>query len=271
MASVIEKSHLPVAFHSNESDFPSLIKWVKSIPASNPAQDYLAIAAVIEQEIEPIISEKAPQITMQGNVLSSEITQSKGFIYQREKVLSSILDPTLLSLLNSEIPINESIVHTKTKQKVDKLGKVILLICRTDGDQSTLEYFCQGAIQEINRIKATINGSFSISAQALISDSPSFSRLTNSEEPCLLPNALEINQSIDQSIEMSEQSILALDPREGLILERHFDHGEREETNTELLVALENGQIVTTTEKSKVETSFIGLKYESEEFISLEL
>ena len=55
MASSVEKSNLPMAFLSNERDFPSLIKWIASIPASHLPQDYLSIAVVIQQQIEPIV------------------------------------------------------------------------------------------------------------------------------------------------------------------------------------------------------------------------
>jgi hypothetical protein len=204
---------------------------------------------------------------MQGNVLSSEITQSKGFINQRKEVLPSILDPAFLPLLNSdETPLKESIVLTKTEERVNKLSKVILLICRINKDQSTLEYFCHGAIQEINRMRDTIKGSFSVSAQALISDSPCFSHLADSAEPRLLASPQD---SINQSIEKSEQPVFALEPREGLMLKRHFDHGESEETNTQLSVALKGDEIVTTQKKNIVTSVFTDLRYESEESISL--
>lgn len=267
MSSVVE-SNLPMAFSSNERDFPSLIKWVESIPGSHLPQNYLAIAVAIQQEIEPIIREKEPRIVMQGNLLSSEITQSKGFINQRKEVLPSILDPAFLPLLNSdEIHLKESIVLTQTEEKVNKLVKVILLICRIDKDQSNLECFCQGAIQEINGMRNLIKGSFSVYAQALISDSPCFSHLANSAEPLLLAGPQDsMNQPI---VENSEQQVFVLEPREGLILERHFDHGERKRTNTKLSVALKGNEIVTTQEKNIVKSVFTDLRYESEEPVSL--
>lgn len=261
------QSNLPLAFLSNERDFPSLIKWVESIPVSHLTQDYLAIAVVIQQDVEPIIRKKEPQIALQGNVLSSEITQSKGFIYQREKLLPSRLDPAFLPLLNSdETPLRESIVLTKTEETVNKLSKVILLICRIDKDQSTLEYFCQGAIQEINRMRDSIKGSFSVSAQALISDSPCFPPLADSAEPRLLASPQDL---INQSIEKREQPVFALEPREGMILERHFDHGKKEETDMQLSIVLKDHEIVTTQKKNIVNSNFTDLRYESEESISL--
>lgn len=267
MASSVEKSNLPMAFLSNERDFPSLIKWIASIPASHLPQDYLSIAVVIQQQIEPIVRKKEPQITMHGNVLSPEISQSKGFINQRREVLPSILDPEFLPLLNSdEIPLKESIVLTKTEERINKLSKVILLISRTDKDESTLEYFCQGAIQEITRMRDAIKGSFSVSTQALISDSPCFSHFADSVEPRLIAGPQD---SINQSKEKSEQPVFALEPREGRILERHFDHGENEETNTLLSVSLEDDKIVTTQKKNMIKSEFFDLRYESEDLISL--
>ena len=55
-----------------------------------------------------------------------------------------------------------------------------------------------------------------------------------------------------------------LQPREGLILERHFDHVESEETNTQLSVALKSDEIVTTQKKNIVKSEFTDLRYESE-------
>ena len=267
MSCVVEKSTLPISFLSDERDFPSLIKWVESIPVSHLPQDYLAIAVVIQQGIEPIIRKKEPQIAMQGNVLSSETTQSKGFIKQRKEMLLSNLDPDFIPLLNSaETPLKESIFLTKTEERVNKLSKVVLLICRVDKDKSTLEHFCQGAAQEINRMRDSIKGSFSVSAQALISESSCFPHLTKSAEPRLLGSPQD---SINQSIQKSEQPLFALEPRAGLIVERHFDHGEVEETHAQLSFALKGDEIVTTQKKNIVKSKFTDLRYESEDSISL--
>jgi hypothetical protein len=264
MTSVVENSNLPITFLSNEQDFPSLIQWVESIPASHPPQNYLAIAVVIQQEIEPIIRNKGPQIVMQGNVLSSEIAQSRGFIRQWRDVTSSIVDPAFLPLLGSEgTPLKESMILIKIGTRVNKLRKVILFICHIDRDQSTLECFCRGAVQEIHRMRDTIIGSFSVSAQALMSDSPCFSDLADSAEPRLLAQ-----DSTNQSIERSEQPVFALEPRGGLMLERHFDYGEREVNNTQLSLALDDDEILTTQTRHIIKSEFIDLRYEEDVMFS---
>lgn len=267
MSCILAKSNLRMTFLSNEGDFPSLISWVQSMPVVYPPQDYLAIAVVIQQEIEPIIRKEEPRIALQGNDLPFEITQSKGFIDQWKEISPSSLDPAFLPFLNSEgTPLNESIVLTKAEERINKLSKIILLICRVDKDKSTFEYFCQRAEQEINRMRDSIKGSFSVSAQALISDShsPCFSLIANSAEP------KPINQSIEESEqEESEQPIFTIEPRKGLIWERHFDHRENEETTTQLLVELKDDKIITTKKKNIGVTVFADLRYESNESISL--
>lgn len=256
-----------MAFLSNERDFPSLIKWVESFPVSYLPQNYLAIAVVIQQEIEPIITKQESQIAMQGNVLSSEITQSKGFIHERKERMPSWVDPAFLPLLDAEeTPLKESIVLTKIEEKVNKLSKVILLIGRIDKDKSTLDCFCQVAVQEINIMRDSMKDSFSVSAQALTSESSCFSHLINPAEsrPLVSPQDL-----INQSIEESEPLVSAFELREGFLLEKHFDHGETEKTNTQLSVTLKDGIITTAQEKNIVKTEFTDLRYESKSSISL--
>jgi hypothetical protein len=266
MSGIAVKRNLPIAFSINAMDSQSLTHWLESIPVSQPPQEYVTIAVVIQSKIEPVVRCKEPQITMHGNVLSSEITQSKGFIYQQEGgVLASALDPAFLPLLNSdETPLRESIVLTKTTEQVNMLSTVILLTFRTCGDQSALRSVCQRVIQQISGRGDPVEGS-SVSAHALISDSPCISHLTSSEVPLLLASS----QDSIQSVESSERRVFVLEPRQGLILERHFDHGVVEETNTRLTFALVGAKIVTEQKKSVVMSSFDDARFESEIQISL--
>lgn len=259
--SCVIKSDLPIAFLSNDRDFPELIKWVQSIPGSHLPQNYLAIAFVIQQEIEPIIRKKEPQIEMQGNVLPSKITQSKKFNFLRKEVFPSKLDPAFLPLINSaETPLRDSIILTKTEEKVNSISKNIIFVGCMDKDQSTLEYFCRGVIQEINRVKDSIQGSFSVSAQASVSESPCLPHLADSAHPHLLVSSHDVST---QSLAIGEQPVFTLEPKKGVILERHFDHGEFEEARTQLSVALEGDEIVTTQENKFLIGNFTDLRYKS--------
>lgn len=259
-------NHLPMTFSSNERNFSSLIESVESIPVSRQPQDYLAIAIVIQQDIKPLIRIKEPQIAMEGNVLSSKITQSKGFGNQL-KIFPSILDPVFLPLLNSnEIHLKESIIATRTEERVKKISKVLLLICRIDKDKSALESTCEGAIEELIRMRDSIKGPFNVSVKALMSESAGFSRLTNSLEPRLLASPQD---AISQSVEVREQPVFKLEPKKGVLLERHFDHRESEETVTKLSFSLEGDEIITTQKKNVVKSEFTDLRYESEASFSL--
>ena len=105
MACTIQ-SNTPLYVSSNDQNFNSLVKCLESIPVSYESQDFLAIAVVIQQEVEPIIRQNEPQIKMEGNVLSADITQSKGFKNQLKILPSQLLDPAFLPYLNSsEIPL----------------------------------------------------------------------------------------------------------------------------------------------------------------------
>ena len=171
MAAAVDKSDLSMRFSCNEQDFPRLSQWLRSILNAVPTQDYLSIAVVIEQAIAPIIRKQAAQIEGQGNVLSSAITQSL-----KQTQVWGALDPAFVSLLNAdEISVKESMHFTKTEEKVDRLSKVILFIWRIDQDQGTLEYGCQAAMQQINETRQIIDGSFTVFAQAVVGQIPSFS------------------------------------------------------------------------------------------------
>lgn len=266
--SVTSASNAPMIFVSNARGLSDLNNWVSSISDSHPAQDYLAIAVVIQQSIEPIVRAQKAQIQMKGNVLPAEITQSKGFIRQTKDILPSRIDPAFLPFLNSEeAPLRESLVLTKSQEAVTSLSKVILLIGRIDKDQSTLEYFCEGAMQGVNSLVETMEGSFTVSAQALISDAPCLPHLADSAELRLLASPQD---SKEERVASSEQSAFTLEPGKGLILERHFEQVEIEESTTELSIRLEEGTVTTKQEKDIKISRFEDVRYESESSISLE-
>lgn len=236
-------------------NFQNLIAWVKSIPSSHVSQNYLALAVVIQQEVEPIITKNEAKMAMEGNVLSPEIAQS----VMQTKVFSK-LDPAYSSLLtSSEIYLKESTFFTSTKENVNKLSRVIFLISRTDKDGVVLETVCQAAIEELISAKNSITGPFNYFAQALISDeSPCFPSFISSSEPNLLEYAQEISNSF-------EQPEFTLESGECLLLEKHFTHGEVETTQAHLSVILEDGIVRTGLQKHTNHASFADLRYESEE------
>jgi hypothetical protein len=265
--SVTLESNLSDTYLFDEGNFPSLTTWIESIGVSYAPKNYLALAVVIQQEIEPIMRKKEPEITMRGNVLTSEITQSKAFSRELKILSSKLLDPAFPPILNSQnTPLSESIIVTRVEETVNKISKVILLVARIDHDKSALELFCQGSIYELNRVRNSIKGPFKVSAQTLSSESPCFSHLTNSAEPHLLTI---LQDSTNQSLEKSEKPVFTLEPKEGVLLEKHFEHGESETTNTELLFALKGDELITTQEKSKAKAEFTDLIYESEESFNL--
>lgn len=253
MAAAVDKSGLSMRFSCNEQDFPRLSQWLRSIPNPAPTQDYLSIAVVIEQEIAPIIRKQAAQIEGQGNVLSSAITQ-----FLKQTKVWRELDPAFISLLNAdETSVKESILFTKTEEKVDRLSKVILFICRINQDQDTLEYGCQAAMEQINETRQIIDGSFTVFAQAVAGQIPSFSHFVDSAESGVFRASQEI---INHSIENLEQSRFVLKQATGLVFKRHFDHGVTTKTNGELSVVLD-GNKVTAENKSATETkAFIDLR-----------
>lgn len=269
MNSIANKSDLSMDLLYKTKDFASLFKWIESIPNSQQQpQNYLVIAVFIQENIEPIIRKREPLIDMEGDVLPPEFTQSKGFIDQRKNVLPSVVDPAFLPLLNSDkIPLKESIVLVKAEERVSKISKAVLLICHIDKDETNLKSFCEGAIEEISSMRNNIRGSFSISAQALISDSPPFSRLANSTEALVFAG---FQDSINQSIEKIKQPVLDLKPKEGLILQKHLDYGKIEKTNTKLSFKLNDDKITTTKDTNTVELEFTEVRFESTDLITLQ-
>lgn len=233
---------------------------------SQQPQNYFSLAIVIKQKIEPILIKSDPQIKMQGDILSTELTQCKGF--KNINRFPSGLDPAFLHLLNSnDIPLRESIVLTRTEDKVNELSKVILLICRIDKDESTFKAFCQQAMQRFTRIRDSIEGPFNVSVQTLMSESPCVSHLTDSDEIYLRATSQD---SVNLSEKQSGQLVITLESKNAVILERHFDHGESEKTESKLSFALENDLIITTQNTRVNKSRFMDLRYESNDSYSFQ-
>jgi hypothetical protein len=253
-----------------QGNFDNLIEQVATVIPSQKPQNYLALFVVFQQEIEAVIREEDPQIKMEGDILSAEITQSRGFDYQLKKSLpTKLLDPAFASFLDgNEAPLTESILVTRTKEKVEKTSKAMLIICRTDKRQSTLKAVCELAKEKLIKMKNSIEGSSSFYAQVLLSDNPlHFPLLNNSSEPAYLENA---QASTTCEVEHHfEQLETILDPRECLLFKKTFDHGEVTETNTRMSFALKDG-IITTAQRQETCTSvFTDLKSESETSYSM--
>ena len=254
MASI--QSSLSLSFSSSASDCGSLIKWIESIPSSHLSQDYSTLAVLIQQNIEPIIREEEPQI-VQGKVLSSAIAQSKGCASQPR---IRALDPAFLPFLNSTAAL-ESILVTRVVEKVNTISKVICLVCRADKDTSALELMRQGSKQELVRMQDSIQGPFNVFAQVLVSNqSPCFPHLTDFLEQ----SSLKSTQGIEKSFRQSE---FTLKPRDGVLLERHFEHGESKKTITKLSVALKDDKIITRQTRKTSHSSFTDLIFRSDVFL----
>ena len=264
MACTIQNQTYLTLPSNDQQNFDHLIKYVESLPVSpHKPKDYFALAVVIQQEIEPIIRIKDPEIKMEGKTLSTEFTALKGFQYQM-KSSSKHLDQTLTFLNTNQIPLTESIQVARTEEKVKKISKVIILICRTNKQQSILEAICETATYELIRMKDSMEGPFNFSAQALFSDKPpSPASLISSSEP----NCLEITQdAISREIENNfKQLEFTLKPNEVFILERHFDHGESDTSNTRISFALKDHEVTTTQVRQTLHSTFTDLRFQSED------
>lgn len=263
MACTSVQNRLALSFSSNhKQNFDNLIEQVTSVLPLQTSQNYLALFVVFQQEIEEVIREKDPQIKLEGSALSDEITQSQGFHHQLKRLPARLLDPALASFLNgNEAPLTESILVTRAKEKVTRVSKAMLFICRTDKERSTLEAVCEFAKEKLIKMKNSMEGPFSFCAQALMSDTPSYSPLLNSSpEQAYLENAqASANRKIEQSFEQLE---VTLEPAECLLLKKGFDHGEAEEISTRMSVLLKDGTITTAQDQQKRTYVFTDLRSE---------
>jgi hypothetical protein len=247
--------NLPLlSFQSNDKqNFDNLIESVNSIPLSSSLpQDYWALAVVIQQEIEPIITTKDPEIKMKGNVLPNGFTKLKGFKEQLN-ILRHPVDPVILPYLSGDVsPLTESILVTRSEEKVNKISKVMFFMCRTDKQLPILTAICKKATEELIKLKDSMEGPFIFFAQAMFSDKqPSFSSLTRSSEP--------INLEIKKSF---KELKFTLQPSDYLVLAKYFDHGEIEETKARISFALKDELIITTQRQKKIVTNFIDLRFD---------
>lgn len=250
---------LPLSFSSSGSDFRSVIKWVGSIPASQLSQDYSVLTVLIQQKVGPIITKTESRIMQRA--LSPEIAQSKP-VADQLKLLPS-LDLNHADPLNSNVP--ESSLVTYTVAKVHTVSKIMFLVCCTNKDKTALELMHQGAIEELIRMHNSIKGPFTVFAQSLAcNESPYFPHLTTIDESTQITQIGHLEAQIEHIEKGLQELEFGLKPREGLLLERHFDHGDREEIEELLSFSVQDG-LITTTQSSTCDTfSFTDLRYESE-------
>ncbi len=250
-------------FSFQGQDVDRLIEDVESTLSTQAPQDYFAFAVVFQQEVSGIIRETAPKIVMEGNVLSSEITSSVGFPANLE-VMASRIDPEILPFLNSEL--TESIVVTRTEEKVSKVSQVALCICHTNKQPSTLKEICEIAKEQLIDMKNSLQGSFTVSAHAWISN-----HLPQLQLPAIASEASSKAQDLISSIMRDNVSKLAypLTPNECLSLEQTFEHGESATTETRLSVVLEDGIITTQQSRNILLSAFTDLRKERESLGSL--
>lgn len=244
---------------NSDMTFDEFMSYVSAIPDTiQESRNYFAMAVVINESIEPIITTKEPIIDLLGKNLNPEITNSKGFQSQLNEILPSILDPSLLALLKKcPLPLTEKMVLSKAVETVDEVAKVVIFIGRMDKDKTKLAPFCDRIVKHLLMMKGS--SSLRFHARMLFADLfPSFFSLTYPS----LHEAL---------IEASMPTLPVLKPSEMGVFEKRYHYGISEKTNIALTVERKEDQIITTQEKKVVKTKFRDTDFERKSLNSLEL
>lgn len=242
---------------NSDMTFDNFLSYVSAIPDTiQESRNYFAMAVVINESIEPIVSTKAPVIDLLGKNLSADVTNSKGFQSQLNEILPSILDPSLLALLkNCPVPLTETMVLSKSVETVDEVAKVVIFIGRMDKDKTKLAPFCDRMVKHLLMMK----GSSSFHARLLFADFvPSFFSLTY---PSLQETLIEASMPTSPVLKPSEMDVF----------EKRYHYGISEKTNIVLTVERKEGQIITTQKKEVVKTNFRDSDFERKSLNSLEL
>lgn len=249
MAVVAVKNALSVSF--GEKDVRDEIEKIESIAASLP-QDYAALAVIVQQKIVPVIRTST---AVQSRIVSPEIAQSQSFVNPLREMPIESLDPAFLPFLDldtNEIPF----LANRTVDKVNMTSKVFFLVFRAGKDKSALE-ICEEAVTRFIGMQDSRKGLLNVIAKTWVGNtSRPFPRLTHSTEQ----HPPAIAQIIKEDFGQLEPT---LDPRKGILVEKHFYHGETEETVVRLSSELQGKEIVTTQKRSSTFSGFTDLRYKA--------
>lgn len=241
-----------------------LLQWMDALP-SEPLSGALTVTVIVQQQIE-LIRKEQPTVT-QGNPLSDDIVQSKGFPGNLQILtdrISSSQSDILPYIDPNNGPIREFTQITDVESTVNKVDYAFVLVCPNIERRESLREGMKLLAQNIQQL-IEMETPFLIEGRAQLDNRDLF---------------LNEPRAVEQLVTRQEGTVLNEDLLADMTVPHNshacsvyswkFEEGEKVSTTNQVSFAEAQGQIIGTRSQNKAVYKFVDLTEESEDWWDLE-
>lgn len=239
-------------FSETASNFCSLVSWLECLPKFEIFQDYISIAVVIQQDLEPDIIKHKKKLEAFGDDIESLDRETKGFKDNLEPIYPK-LDPDIIEIVQDPSrPLKQNIKLTTKIEKIVKATFVILVECRFNKNKRALDSLISELATKFIEINSAIKSPVLITADALMSP-VRYKSLP--EEQKMLNFVVHHHDVVEETLKECSEKSRDLAFGQTVLIEKQFTHGTITKGQETLSFEKLRGAVITNF-KRQLETFF---------------